>query len=195
MAGSVNRSRSRSVRRDAAENREKILRSAAELMARSGHTVPLTEIAEAAGVGVGTFYRGFPDRAALLDELQRRGYDVCLTTLARIRADGITGADAIAAYLERCYEVSDELVALPLRGVDPLDDEKAVNAKRRIVEKIEEFLAEGRADGSVHRDVTAMDVVVCATMIARPLPHGPDWPTAARRHISVFVRGIRAGRN
>lgn len=191
MPGSGNTSRSRAVRRDAFENREKILRTAAELMARRGHNVPLTEIADAAGVGVGTFYRGFPDRAALLDELQRRGYDVCLTMLAQIRADGLTGADAIEAYLNRCHEVSDELVALPVRGGEPLPDDEAVNAKRRIVEKIQEFLAEGQADGSVHADITAMDVVVCTTMIATPPPHAPDWPTAARRHISVFVRGIR----
>jgi hypothetical protein len=50
------------VRRDALSNREKILTVAAELMAQRGRNVPLAEIAEAAGVGVGTFYRGWPDR-------------------------------------------------------------------------------------------------------------------------------------
>ena len=90
--------KSRAVRRDAIENREKILRTAAELMARRGHNVPLTEIADSAGVGVGTFYRGFPDRAALLDELQRRGYDLLLQSLARIEADGLT-AGCVVCFL------------------------------------------------------------------------------------------------
>jgi AcrR family transcriptional regulator len=180
------------VRRDALENREKILRTAAGLMARRGHNVPLTEIADAAGVGVGTFYRGFPDREALLDELQRRGYGLLLTTLARIKTDGLTGADAIEAYLQECLALADQLVALPLRGGTPLPDHAAVDAKRRILQAIEDFLAEGKSDGSVHSDVTAPDIVVCGTLIATPLPHGPEWSTAARRHLSVFVRGVRA---
>src|SRR5277367_2692123 len=104
MPVGAGRNRSRAFRRDAIENRERILSTAAQLMARRGHNVPLTEIAAAAGVGVGTFYRGFPDRAALLDELQRRGYELLLQTLARIKAAGLTGADAIEAYLMRCHE-------------------------------------------------------------------------------------------
>jgi AcrR family transcriptional regulator len=186
------RIRSRAVRRDAIENREKILRTAAELIARRGHAVPLTDIAEAAGVGVGTFYRGFPDRTALLDELQRRGYDLLLATLARIKADGRTGADAVEAYLEECLQLADQLVAMPLRGVRPLSDDAALDAKRRILQAIADFLAEGRRSGSVHADVTPQDVAVCGTLIATPLPHDPDWPTTARRHLATFVRGVRA---
>jgi AcrR family transcriptional regulator len=184
------RRRSRPVRRDAAENREKILRTAAELMAHRGHSVPLTEIAEAAGVGVGTFYRGFPDRAALLGELQRRGYDLLIETLGRIRADGLTGADAIEAYLGECLEIADQLVALPLRGGQQIPE--AMGAKDAVLQAIEDFLREGRAAGALRGDVTAGDIAVCGTLIATPLPHVADWRTAARRHIGAFVRGIRA---
>ncbi|MCV7228398.1 TetR/AcrR family transcriptional regulator [Mycolicibacterium komossense] len=183
--------RARAVRRDAVENREKILRTAAELIARRGRTVPLTDIAEAAGVGVGTFYRGFPDRAALLAELQRRGYELLLATLADIRAAGLRGGAAVEAYLQECLTLADQLVALPLRGAEPLADAAAVDAKREIVAAIDAFLTEGRADGSLHADVTARDVVVCGTLIARPLPHDPDWPTTARRHLELVFRGMR----
>src|SRR5258707_6080564 len=165
--------RPRAVRRDAVENREKILRTAAELIARRGHNVPLTEIADAAGVGVGTFYRSFPDRSALLEELQRRGYEVLLATLTQIRESGLTGAVAIQAYLQRCLALADELVVLPLRGAEPLTDAAAVGARRQIGRAIDEFLVEGRADGSVHGDVTAMEVIVCGTLIGMPLPLRP----------------------
>jgi AcrR family transcriptional regulator len=183
--------RKRAERRDAIENREKILRTAAELIAARGQNVPLSEIAHSAGVGVGTFYRGFPDRAALLEELQRRGYELLLTTLARIRSDGKTGADAIEAYLLECLAMKDQLVALPLRGAEPLADDAAVDATARIHQAIDDFLAEGRADGSVHHDVTSLDVIICGTVIAMPLPQ-PDSQTATRRHISLFIRGVRA---
>lgn len=184
--------RSRAVRRDALANREKILRTAADLIARRGHNVPLTEIAHAAGVGVGTFYRGFPDRQALFDELQRRGYDLLLAALAQIKADGRTGADAIEAYLAKCLELADQLVTMPLRGGQPLQDDAAVNAKQQILQAIEDFLNQGQAKGSVHSDVTAPDIAVCGTLIGTPLPHDPDWSATARRHLTVFVRGIRA---
>lgn len=191
MPASPDRSPARAVRRDARENREKILRTAAELMARRGHNVPLTDIADAAGVGVGTFYRGFPDRAALLEELQRRGYDLLLEALARIKADGLTGADAIEVYLRECLNLSDQLVALPLRGAEQLRDDAAVDAKRQILQAIGNFLAEGQADGSVRDDVNASDIAVCGTLIANPLPTTTDWPSTARRHIATYVRGLR----
>jgi AcrR family transcriptional regulator len=191
-AGVSPRRTPRAARKDAVENREKILRTAAELIARRGHNVPLTEIADAAGVGVGTFYRGFPDRGALLDELQRRGSDLLLATLATIKADGLTGADAIEAYVYECLAMADQLVAMPLRGAEPLTDEEAVNAKAGIGRAIEDFLSEGRADGSVHEDVVALDVIVCGTLVAMPLPHGPDWSVTARRHLDLFMRGTRA---
>lgn len=191
MPANASTSRPRAVRRDAVENREKILRTAAELIARRGRTVPLTDIAEAAGVGVGTFYRGFPDRAALLSELQRRGYELLLTTLAGIRNSGLHGAGAIEAYLKECLVLADQLVALPLRGAEPLTDDAAVRDKKQIAQAIEDFLAEGRADGSLHADVTARDVIVCGTLVARPLPHDLDWSSSAQRHLDLFVRGMR----
>ncbi|MGZ8177564.1 TetR/AcrR family transcriptional regulator [Williamsia sp. SKLECPSW1] len=190
-AGQSARRQPRAERRDAVENREKILRTAADLIAVRGHTVPLSEIADAAGVGVGTFYRAFPDRAGLLAELQRRGYGLLLAALTRIKADGLTGADAIEAYLEECLVMANQLVAMPLRGGRPLADDDAVEAKVRIGEAIGDFLAEGRADGTVHADISAFDVIVCGTLIATPLPYGPDWPTTARRHVQLFIRAIR----
>lgn len=191
MPAETRSGRVRAVRRDAVENREKILRTAAELMARRGHNVPLTEIAEAAGVGVGTFYRKFPDRTALLDELQRRGYELLFGTLTRIGAEGLRGADAIEAYLRECLVLADQLVAMPLRGPEPLDDDAAEAARGRIGLAIEAFLAQGRADGTVHTDVSAVDVAVCGTLIGTPLPRDPDWPATAGRHVDLFIRGVR----
>lgn len=178
-------------RRDAVENREKILRTAADVISRRGQSVPLREIADTAGVGVGTFYRHFPDRDALLDELQRRGCELLLDALARIKAEGMRGVDAIEAYLKECLAMSDELVAMPLRGGEPLTDDDAVDARRRITGAVDGFIREGRSDGTLDRAVRAMDVIVFGTLLGSPLPQGPDWATTARRQLRIFVRGIR----
>jgi AcrR family transcriptional regulator len=59
----------RPLRSDAERNRRRILQSAAEVFAERGLDVPLDDIAAAAGVGVGTVYRRFPDKDALIDAL------------------------------------------------------------------------------------------------------------------------------
>jgi AcrR family transcriptional regulator len=97
--------RRRAVRRDALSNREKILSAAAHLMAERGRNVPLADIAEAAGVGVGTLYRGWPDRTALLHTLEHRAYEQLITLLAHIEDSGETGAEAIDTYLHGCLVV------------------------------------------------------------------------------------------
>jgi AcrR family transcriptional regulator len=181
----------RAVRRDALLNREKILAVAAELMARRGPNVPVAEIAESAGVGVGTFYRGYPNRTALLHALEHRAYDLLIDVLDRIRESGQTGAAAVRSYLEECLSLGDQLV-LPLRGAPPLNDAQAVDARRRINNALEQFLADGRVEGSVRADVNATDIIACGAIVTQPLPHGPDWSTIARRHIHVFVDGLCA---
>lgn len=181
----------RAVRRDALMNREKILTVAAELMAQRGRNVPLADIAEAAGVGVGTFYRGYPDRTALLHALELRAYDMLIAVLDRIEESGQTGADAVETYLNECLNLGNQLV-LPLRGAPPLADDATTTARERINAGLERFLSDGRADGTVRVDVNATDIIICGAMVTQPLPLGPGWSTIARRHICLFVDGIRA---
>ncbi len=183
--------RRRAVRHDARINRERILTVAAELMGRRGRNVPLADIAEAAGVGVGTLYRGYRDRTALLHALEHRAYGLLIAALDHIGESGRTGAPAVQAYLEECLRLGDQLV-LPLRGAPPLTDPTSIDARRRINNALEQFLADGRAEGTVHADVNATDVIACGAMITQPLPHGPTWERLAHRHVALFVSGLRA---
>ena len=183
--------RRRTVRHDAQINRERILTVAAELMGRRGRNVPLADIAEAAGVGVGTLYRGYRDRTALLHALEHRAYGLLIAALDRIGESGRTGAPAVQAYLEECLRLGDQLV-LPLRGAPPLTDPAAMDARRRINHALDRFLADGRAQGTVRADVNATDVIACGAMITQPLPHGPTSSSIARRHVALFVHGLQA---
>src|ERR687883_144691 len=62
-------STTRPLRADAERNRKRILEAADEVFAERGLDVSLDDIAAAAGVGVGTVYRRFPDKEALIDAL------------------------------------------------------------------------------------------------------------------------------
>ncbi|MBN9375033.1 MAG: helix-turn-helix transcriptional regulator, partial [Cellulomonas sp.] len=61
----------RPLRADARRNRDALLAAAVEAFAKSGADVPLEAIAANAGVGVGTLYRNFPDRNALVEAAYR----------------------------------------------------------------------------------------------------------------------------
>ncbi len=65
----------RALRRDAAENRQRLLDAAATVFSERGLDVGVDEIARVAGVGIGTLYRRFPTKDALVSELVRQVYD------------------------------------------------------------------------------------------------------------------------
>ena len=67
----------RRVRADAQRNIEALLQAAREVFATSGVDAPVREIAEKAGVGVGTVYRHFPQRSDLIAAVFRREIDAC----------------------------------------------------------------------------------------------------------------------
>jgi AcrR family transcriptional regulator len=64
-------STTRPMRADARRNRERLLAAAVELFAERGEDVSLNAVAQRAGVGIGTLYRHFPDRDALIEEAYR----------------------------------------------------------------------------------------------------------------------------
>ena len=183
--------RRKSLRRDASANRERILAAAAETMAREGRNVPLATIADAAGVGIGTLYRRYPDRTALLHDMEYRAYDLLIEILVRIEESEQTGRVAVETFLLEALEIAERLV-LPLHGAPPLLDRLAVASRQRIDAVVESFLAAGRADGSIRHDVNATDVIICSALTTQPLRHGPDWDVTARRHIALFVAGMHA---
>lgn len=179
-------------RRDAAENRERLLATAAALMLRRGRNVPLAEIASEAGVGVATLYRSYADREALLHALEYRAYSRLREILEEVDRPGATGLDSLREYLERALDVADQLV-LPLHGAPPIASEAAVEARRAIYRGLERFIARGETDGSIRVGVTATDVIFFSAMTTQPLANVPHWRRIARRQIGIFVAGLSAG--
>src|SRR5579862_7354952 len=80
----------RPLRRDAAENRERVLSAAATVFARDGLAASVEEIAQVAGVGMGTLYRRFPTKEALIEELVRQQLTAIIdaAVLAAAQPDG-----------------------------------------------------------------------------------------------------------
>src|SRR4051794_35342921 len=94
----------RALRADAAQNRERILTAAAELFAERGLQVSLNDIAHHAGVGVGTAYRRFANKEAVIDAL----FEERLEAVATVAKEALADSDpwhGLVAFLERSLEM------------------------------------------------------------------------------------------
>ena len=94
----------RSLRKDAALNRERLLAAASELFAERGPGVTLNDIAHHAGVGVGTAYRRFANKAEIIDAL----FEDRLQEIARLATEALAKEDAweaFVAFFEQALEL------------------------------------------------------------------------------------------
>lgn len=179
----------RELRRDAADNRDRVLAAAAVAVRREGLAVPMATIAADAGVGVGTVYRHFPSREALLVALTRRSFELVLQAAEKAADSGPTGIEAVRHFLDQTIEQGPDLV-LPLHGGPLPPDRETVAIQAQVHRKIASLLTKGRQDGTIRHDVSTADLVLFGALLAQQLPHVPDWPTAAHRLADIYIAGM-----
>ena len=173
------------MRADARRNRESLLRSAAELFAEQGPEVPLESVARHAGVGIGTLYRHFPTREALVAETYRN--EIAQLAAVEELLDGHPAADALAAWVARYVEYTRTKRALAeLLHAMPA----APTARETIVAALGTMLAAGDHDGSLRQELDAEDVLHALAGIWTSYD-GPDWNARAARLGRFVVDGLR----
>ena len=185
------RTDARRLRSDAAANRERILVAATIAVRRDGERVPMATIADEAGVGIGTLYRHYPTRSALLAALTLRSFQL---VLQHARAAALSDEPAPAAleqFFERTIAARNQLI-LPLHGGPVIRDGKIVALRVDIRSLLEQVLARGRRDRTIRPDATPTDIIIAGAMLAQPLPNTADWDQLARRQARIFVAGLAA---
>jgi AcrR family transcriptional regulator len=180
----------RPLRKDAVANRERLLAAAVTTLLRHGSSATLSQIAEEAGVGIGTLYRRYPTREDLLEALQLRAFGLVIDMVKEIEALELRGIDAIRTFLERTVDHGSQLV-LPAHGV-PLSPSAEIHERRgELHGRIAAMVERGVRDGSVRPDLTMGDVVGFGSLIAIPQPGAGDWPTRMARQIDLFLDAAR----
>jgi AcrR family transcriptional regulator len=185
----------RPLRADAQANRDRILAAARDAFVERGPSVPLDDIARRAGIGIGTLYRRFPDRTALmravvLDSLHRTA------EAAREAADKhLDPFAALVRYMHQALDVRTGAVIPALLDELSIDDEEMEQARAAGSEALERMIAAAHRAGSLHRDVTTADIGTLIVRLSRPLP-GP-FPREVNdqlghRHLDLLVTGLRA---
>lgn len=178
------------LRRDAARNRALILEVAAEVFAERGLEAGYDEIARRAGVGVGTVYRRFPERA----ELVRAIFETRIDEIVEVAEHAATMPDAfegLVHFLERTLErqVADrglkEVLALTIT-----QDEHRVVGQERLGPVIEALVERARAEGTLRPDVQANDLGPLLMLLGSVST--PAEPELWRRYLAVLLDGLRA---
>ncbi len=182
----------RPLRADARRNRERILKAARAVFAEHGADAQIDDVARQARVGVGTVYRHFPTKEALLVELLREKFRL-FSARAReaLEHDG-EPFDAFEELLRRNAQTaaSDAAVQHALAGAGEHIWMQAQAEQRDLIAVTQELIARARRAGTIRPDVDATDVAmlmcgVCSTMGDKP---GFDW----RRHLDLVIDMLRA---
>jgi AcrR family transcriptional regulator len=185
--------RPRPLRKDAERNRQRILAAASAAFAAGGLKVTMDEIAEAAGIGVGTVYRRFPDKRQLIEALfeERVQREVELAEAAAQLADPWA---ALVYFLDQSlsFEAKDRALAELIRsGEGALEGVR--QARDRISPLASALLCRAQEAGEVRLDVTPTDLVVMKLMIHTVALHSEDiHPGLWRRYLTYFLESIRA---
>ncbi|MGI8714600.1 MAG: TetR family transcriptional regulator [Solirubrobacteraceae bacterium] len=182
----------RPLRADARRNRERILASAREVFSESGAEAQIDDVARRAGVGVGTVYRHYPTKEALLTELVREKFRM-LTAGGRT-ALGRTGEpfEVLTDWLrDNAAQLGrDAAMQQAVAGAGDQVWIQVAAEQQALATVTDELLGRARAAGTVRPDATADDIGmlmsgVCATM-AHPAP-GFDW----HRHLELIIDALR----
>jgi AcrR family transcriptional regulator len=178
-------------RRDARQNRERLLTEARALFATNGVDASLEEVARRSGVGVATLYRNFPTR----DDLVRALYDLALAELLTAKDEILaapTAWDGIVMFMER---VSEWLVADPslpsilqrMAVVDP-DYRPAAAFEGTITSLVKQAIS----DGDLRQGIDTVDLAILTTMVGSLGRAGSDYAGQWRRQLAIIIDGLRA---
>jgi AcrR family transcriptional regulator len=176
-------------------NREKVLEAATEAFTELGVEARMEEIARRAGVGVGTVYRHFPTKEALLGELLAEKWRTLRGNVEHALEHEPDPWEAFSGALRRNAETmaGDRAVrgAIMLSGA-PEVWEYAAEAHQELMDATDLLVARGKEAGVLRADLEVTDIPpmmagVCATIDVRGPAGQADW----RRHLELVLDGTR----
>jgi AcrR family transcriptional regulator len=181
--------RTRPMRADARRNYEKVIAAARDAFATGGSATSLEEIARRAGVGIGTLYRHFPNRQALLEAV----YAEEVESLCRSAADvaDLEPWDALVAWLRRFVSYMATKQALAAELLDYMDRDSPLFATCRtaMYSAGEPLLTRAQDAGVARRDANLPDVIHMVAGIAKIQTGDPEQ---VNRILDIALDGLRA---
>lgn len=189
MASDKRGGKDQPMRSDARRNRRRLLDAATELILEIGGEPSRDAVARAAGVGIATLYRHFPDSQDLL-----RG--VALDVLDRAIAAGEAALDeadggaSLRRYLHSAIDIGLGAVNLVHPLLDNVDWPEQRTAAQDILDRLVDA---AHRDETISADITATDIAFATIRFCRPLAIGVDRAeerTIAHRQLDTYLDGL-----
>ncbi len=182
------------LRADAERNRQNLLSAATFAFMRAEAAPSMRSIARAAGVGVGTLYRHFPTREALIDAVFQDQADRLTEGAAALLRD-LLPDEALRQWMDlfgSWLATKRGMIGTLLAGADP--DGKHAASRHQVIAAIDTLLDAGRAGGAVRDDIDAEDLVTSLVGIFT-VAGEPSQHVQAGRLLDLLMDGLQASRN
>lgn len=150
------------------------------------------EIAKKAGVGIGTVYRNFPQRADLIAAVFRREVDACADAAPAL-AEEYTPFEALSHWIQRFagFIATKRGLASALHSGSSAFETLPAYFDQRLRPALATLLEEAVAAGEVRNDVDADDIISAVASLC--MSAKVDRPDHAQRLVALFVDGLRYG--
>lgn len=183
----------RSLRADAKANRDRLLEVAARAFATDGAEASLKAVAAEAGVGIGTLYRRFPTREALIEATYRNETQRLCDSAGEL-LDGRDPVDALREWMERFadYMMTKRGMADALPAILASRGGLREHSRQALGDAVEALLAAGAAAGRLRPGLSAGDVLMALGGITLISEHEKQ-PELAPRLISLLLAGLTHG--
>lgn len=183
----------RKPRADGVRNREKLMEVAKAAFADVGTDVSLDEIARRAGVGIGTLYRHFPTRDAIIEAVYRREVEQLARSAARLLAS-LPPGDALREWMRLFvdYIATKKVMASALGALVGTSPELYASSTTQITDAVVLLVKCAREDGSIRPDADPDDLLRALVGFTYGNT-SPNWQPSALRLIDIIMDGLRAG--
>jgi len=179
------------LRADAQRNLVRVLDAAREVFAEQGVDAPVTEIADRAGVGVGTIFRRFPTKDDLLVAVVEQRTQQ-LIEAADLALESPDPGAALRGFMETATAMQISDVCWCEAGADLFEREGIRELTDVLVGKIGELLTSAQTAGQIRSDVRALDIPVLLMAVAKSgLMLEDAVPGAWKRYLSIILDGLR----
>ncbi|HEY5318657.1 MAG TPA: helix-turn-helix domain-containing protein [Solirubrobacteraceae bacterium] len=181
------------LRADARRNHEKIIEGARKVFARNGASAQMEDVARVSGVGVGTVYRHFPTKEALMTELVRRTFESFVVTSREALAVDGEPFEVLADVMRRNSELiaGDAAVQQAMMGAGAEVWEGTASERQQLGQVSQELVERAQDAGTMRPDVGAHDIPMLMCGVCATMGHTAkmfDW----RRHLELAIDSLRA---
>lgn len=189
----------RKPRADAQRNRLRLIEVAKAAFADVGTDVSLEEIARRAGVGIGTLYRHFPTRDAIVAAVYRNEVEQLASAAERL-LDTLPAGEALHQWMRLAidYIATKKLMASALNAMAGGTKELYASSGPRLTDSMKLLVDRAKSTGDIRANVDADDMLRALVGISyatiRPDGVDPDWRDSALRLLDVLMAGLRTAR-